>query len=99
MKIETHPAPPPEEAMHQEDTTPEFGPAAQFTAHRRTTVIVERETLSFLVRRSLMETGATPTGQSPAAKTVPETPGKYLPAAARCADDIPGETGSTIIEK
>ena len=54
MKIEPRRAPLAEEAAHQEDTTPEFLAGAERRAHRRTTVTVERETLSILMRRTVV---------------------------------------------
>jgi hypothetical protein len=57
MKIEPRRAPPTEEAAHQEDTTTKFEAEPKRTAHRRTTVTVERETLSFLIRRTVANPG------------------------------------------
>jgi len=50
MKIEPRRVPP-DRAAPQEPTTTEFESPAGLGAYRRTTVTVERETLSFLVRQ------------------------------------------------
>jgi hypothetical protein len=65
MKIEPRPA------THHEDTTAEFeagtGTRVQPKVHRRTTVTVERETLSVLIPRSVVEPANQPAdgGASP----------------------------------
>jgi hypothetical protein len=54
MKIEPRRAPLAEAAAHQDDSTPEFEAGTGPTVHRRTTVTVERETLSILMRRPIV---------------------------------------------
>jgi hypothetical protein len=71
MKIEPRKGPVAEEATHSEDTTTEFKAGPQRLGHRRTTVTVERETVSFLLRRPV-----TPEANEP------EPPDNNLPAAA-----------------
>jgi hypothetical protein len=81
MKIEIRKAPPTEEPAHHEDTTPEFEAGVRRTAHRRTTVTVERETVSFLVRRSVAEVAVADNARQAGAQDAPKTPHKLLPAA------------------
>ncbi len=77
MKIEPRRAPPTEEAAHQDDTTGELEPGAGRTGHRRTTVTVERETLSFLVRRTVANPAE---GSDPIdGNTTPKPSNKVLP--------------------
>jgi hypothetical protein len=83
MKIEPRRASLAEEAAHQEDTTPEIFLGTEHRAHRRTTVTVERETLSILMRRPVAGPVAESAAQPAEGETVPETseePGKNLPA-------------------
>jgi Arc/MetJ family transcription regulator len=81
MKIEVRKAPPREEGAHQEDTTPEFEAGARRSTHRRTTVTVERETVSFLVRRAVAEAAVAGEAQRAGAEDAPKTPDERLPAA------------------
>jgi hypothetical protein len=84
MKIEPHRAPLAEAAAHQDDSTAEFEAGTVQTVHRRTTVTVERETLSILMRQPVAEPVAEPSAQPADAETVlekPEIAGKNLPAA------------------
>jgi hypothetical protein len=71
MKIEPRRAPLAEEAAHQEDTTPEISPRTERRAYRRTTVTVERETLSILMRRPVAEPVAEPAAQPVEGEIVP----------------------------
>jgi len=59
MEIEPSRMPLAEQATQQEDTTREFEARTEAMAHRRTTVTVERETLSFIIRRPIVETAET----------------------------------------
>ena len=65
-------APLPAAAAHQDDSTANFKAGTEPTMHRRTTVTVERETLSILMRRPVA--GATREPQD--GKTTPEPPGE-----------------------
>jgi hypothetical protein len=81
MKSEPRRAPPPEEVAHKEDTTMEFEPGAARAGHRRTTVTIERETLSFLIRRPAVETVTTPVARSPDRQTAAPAPPDENPPA------------------
>jgi len=78
MKIKLRRAPGGEQAAHQEDTTTEFETGSRRWAHRRTTVIVERETVSFLIRRP----AAANVAQTADAQGAWEPLGENLPAAS-----------------
>jgi hypothetical protein len=85
MKIEPRRAPLEEAAAHQDDSTPEFEARAGHTVHRRTTVTVERETLSILIRRPVAEPMANPAdqlaeGEIVSTETLSGTPDKSPPA-------------------
>jgi hypothetical protein len=77
MKTEPRRLPLAKGAAQQEDTTPEFEIGTGSRAHRRITVTVERETVSFLVRRQ----AATVAAQAPSEESAPEPSDKTLPAA------------------
>jgi hypothetical protein len=62
MKIEPRRAPLAEAAAHQDDSTPEFEAGTVPAVHRRTTVTVERETLSILMRRTRVAPADEPAG-------------------------------------
>jgi hypothetical protein len=70
MKIEPNRAPQVEPAAQQEDTTPELAAGMPPRAHRRTTVIVERETVTFLIRRPVVG----PADQPAEGASAPEMP-------------------------
>ena len=74
-----HHARPTKEVAHQEDTTAEIDAGASHTAHRRTTVTVEREMLSVLVTRSIAETVETPATPAGNQKTALDKPEENLP--------------------
>ena len=64
-----------EDGTQQEDTTTEFEAGTERMAHRRTTVTVERETVSVLIQRPVAE----PPAQSAGEENAPEPPDKNLP--------------------
>jgi hypothetical protein len=55
MKIQSRRTPPPEEPVQQEPARLDVELGTEPRAHRRTTVTVERETLSVLLRRTISE--------------------------------------------
>jgi hypothetical protein len=97
MKIEPRGRPQADEDAQQEDTTAEFSPEPGLRVHRRTTVTVERETVSFFVRRSVAE-GAVPDADPPAGanqsgrpEDAQETPDKFsLAASPETPDEADG---------
>jgi hypothetical protein len=86
MKIDPRRAPLAEAAAHQEDSTPEIEAGQGLMVHRRTTVTIERETISILVRRTVAEVAV---AQNASAENVSETPEKLLPATM--PDDTNGD--------
>jgi len=90
MKNEVRRAPSAQEPAHQEDTTTEFSAGTKQRVNRRTTVTVERETVSFLVRRpvlegavmegAVMEGAASDIARHAGAEGSPDAPDKSLPA-------------------
>jgi hypothetical protein len=70
MKIEPRLASQAEQPAPQEDTTTEFPAGTEPMAHRRTTVTVERETLSYLIRRPVGGAAEQPAD----GESAPETP-------------------------
>jgi hypothetical protein len=70
MKSEPRPAPQAEPAAQDEDTTPELAAGMPPMAHRRTTVTVERETVTFLIRRPVVS----PADRPAEGESVPEMP-------------------------
>jgi hypothetical protein len=81
MNIKVRKAPPTEEAAHQEDTTPEFEAGERRSTHRRTIVTVERETVSFLLRRSVAEVAVADVARQASADHAADKQDKRLPAA------------------
>ena len=69
------------QAAQQEDTTAEFEAGTELRAHRRTTVTVDRETVSFLVRRPAVEAALADAAQATSAEDAMEKPYRLLPAA------------------
>jgi hypothetical protein len=67
-----------EETAHQEDITPEFEAGTEPRAFRRTTVTIERETLSVLTRRAIPEAVGgrvvTPAAHPSEGEIAPEAP-------------------------
>ena len=96
MKNEVRRAPSAQEPAHQEDTTTEFSAGTKQRVNRRTTVTVERETVSFLVRRPVLEgavmegdivegavvaeSAASDIARHAGAEGSPDAPDKSLPA-------------------
>ena len=74
MKIEPQGTP---STAHPKDITPEFEAGTEPRVHRRTTVTVERETISVLVRRSVVE----PVTESGGEQMASGSPDKNLPEA------------------
>lgn len=78
MKNPPRRAPLMEEPAHQEDITPKIGAGTEPRAYRRTTVTVERETLSVLARRTVAEpvaaNGAHPGGSEIGPEPQDESP-------------------------
>jgi len=85
MKIVSRKEPVAEEAAQEEDTTAKFA-GAEARVHRRTTVTVERETLSILMRRPVVEPdgadAAANVGRPAGEESVPEPQDKELTAAS-----------------
>jgi len=78
MKIKPRRAPVVEEASHPKDTTLEFEAGSRHRVHRQTTVTVERETVSFLIRRPVAGPETAPAAQLADGKRAPEMPEKTL---------------------
>jgi hypothetical protein len=70
-----------DEAAQEEDTTTELPAAPEQMAHRRTTVTVERETVSFLVRRPVVEAPIADAVPATSSEDAMEKPYRLLPAA------------------
>ena len=75
-------APLAEEAAHREHITPEFEAGTEPRVHRRTTVTVERETLSFLASRAVAEPVVTPPAHPAGEEIAPGPPDEKLPEAS-----------------
>jgi hypothetical protein len=60
MKMKPRRTPLEQEAAHQHDTTQKIKTAAGNPMHRRTTVTVERETISVVLRRPIAKSSPTP---------------------------------------
>jgi hypothetical protein len=82
MKKLPRPAPLAEEAAHREHITPEFEAGTEPRAYRRTTVIVEREILSFFTGRAVAESVVTPVAQPADGEIAPAPPDQNLPQAS-----------------
>lgn len=71
----------PEQAARQEEATSDLEAGTGPRAHRRTTVTVERETISFVVRRSAETPSVGSAAQPAGVEAALELPDKILPAA------------------
>jgi quercetin dioxygenase-like cupin family protein len=81
MNIEPRRGTPAKQTAQQEDTTTEFEAGAETRVHRRIQVTVERETVSFLIRRVVIEPSAASAEHSSAAES--EQHERDLPATAK----------------
>jgi hypothetical protein len=70
-----------DEVAQEEDTTTEFPTGPEQIVHRRTTVTVERETVSFLVRRPVVEALIADAVPATSSEDAMEKPYRLLPAA------------------
>jgi len=84
-------APRAEHPAQQEDTTADFGAGTEPRAHRRTTVTVERETLSFLVSRPVAASGAGPGTQPRGGEATPEPLDRNVPANSPAQNELCGD--------
>jgi hypothetical protein len=91
MKIVPRRAAQADDAAQQEDTTTEFPAGPEQMVHRRTTVTVERETVSFLMRRPVAEPVVTGADQPVSEVDAPKLFSPDLPAPS-------AETRNEVIE-
>jgi len=80
MKIKVRRAAPAVMAAQPEDTTTEFTAGTEQRVNRRTTVTVERETVSFLRRRPVVEKHTAGAAEPPTLEDAPAMPDKFLTA-------------------
>jgi Arc/MetJ family transcription regulator len=91
MKVRPRRGAPLGQAAHKEDTTAEIEAGAPNQVLRRTTVTVERETVSVLMRRTVTAP-AVSFGEDPAALDGEvDAPRKHLQAASRATRNEPSE--------
>jgi hypothetical protein len=88
MKILPRRPPPAKQAAQQEDTTTEFETGDGPMAHRRVTMTVERETLSFLMRRPVAAPDAGLGAQPQDVEATPEQPDKNVPATPPARNEL-----------
>ena len=79
----------PQSAQH-EDTTTEFEAGAELRAHRRTTVTVERETISIFVRQPVAGAAVADSAQLAKTGDLPEPPDRNLPASPAARNALSG---------
>ena len=80
MKMKARRAAPAVVAAHHEDTTTEFEAGTEQRVSRITTVTVERETVSFLRRRPVVEKHAAGAAEPATLEDAPAMPDKFLTA-------------------